>query len=138
MIFCRLLGSLVLAAPLWAALNVPLTVQETLYSGGSPGVTRSNEPFCMGVPLADSANISSTSVLTLLGASAGQFRVLGTWPSGHYKWVEVCGILPSMSAGATASVTLTDGGAGNFGGANLATDNGATIAVTTGPATFTL
>src|ERR1035438_7563772 len=117
------------AVPLRAAVSVPLTIQEALYSGGTTGVARTNEPFCMGVPLADSANVTSTNVLTLAGATAGQFRVLGVWPSGNYKWVEVCGVVPSLSAGGSTNVTLTDGGGGNFGGWNLATDNGATITV---------
>src|ERR1039458_5276545 len=114
------------AAPAVAALNVPLTVQEAIYPG-VPGFARTNEPFCQGVPLADSQAISSTSVLGLSGASAAQFRILGAWPSGHAKWVEVCGIIPSLNAGGTVTVTLTDGGAGNFGGSNLAVDNGSTI-----------
>ena len=125
------------ASPVWAALNVPLTVQEAIYSG-VPGITRTNEPFCQGVPLADSQGISSTSVLSLSGATAGQFRILGVWPSGNAKWLEVCGIVPSMNAGGTAIVTLTDGGAGSFGGSNLATDNGSTITVSAGAATFTI
>lgn len=36
----------------------------------------------------------------------GQFRILGTWPSGNAKWIEVCGLV-DVSAGSTASVTLT-------------------------------
>jgi YetA-like protein/Bacterial Ig-like domain (group 1) len=122
----------------WAAISVPLTIQEALYQGSVPGVARSNEPFCQGVPLADSAAITSVNVLGLTGATAGQFRILGRWPDGNAKWVEVCGILPSLNAGSTAIVTLTDAGTGNFGGSNLATDNGATITVATGAATFTI
>jgi len=120
------------------SLSVPLTVQEALYPGSVSGINRTNEPFCQGVPLADSAGINSTATLGLTGANAGQFRMLGTWPSGNYKWIEVCGIVPTLSAGGTTSVTLTNSGSGNFGGANLATDNGATIAVSTGAAQFTV
>ena len=36
---------------MWAAVNVPLTVQEAIYPGSVAGVTRLNQPFCMGVPL---------------------------------------------------------------------------------------
>jgi Bacterial Ig-like domain (group 1) len=123
---------------------------------------------------------ASNGVLGLTGASAGQFRVIETWPSGNVKSVKVSGILPSLSAGSTATVTLTGPGglsvpltvqealypggpagvartnepfvvgvpiadsmgissvSGNFGGANLATDNGSTITVATGTATFTI
>src|ERR1035437_6774333 len=53
------------ALPCLAALNVPLTVQETLYAGGSTGIARTSEPVCMGVPVADSATITTTSRLGL-------------------------------------------------------------------------
>ena len=126
------------ALPCMAALNAPLTIQEALYPGSVSGVARTNEPFCMGVPVADSAAITGTGALGLTGATAGQFRIIGRWPSGNAKWIKVCGIVPSLTAGGTASVTLTDGGSGNFGGSNLATDNGTTITVATGAATFTI
>jgi hypothetical protein len=131
--------TLTIAAPSGpSGLSVPITVQEALYPGSVTGVTRTNEPFCQGMPLADSAAITGTNAFGLTGASAGQFRMLGAWPSGNYKWVEVCGIVPNVSAGGTASVTLTNTGSGNFGGPNLATDNGTTITVSTGAATFTI
>src|SRR5260370_4295307 len=76
------------ASPGWAALNVSLTVQEAIYAG-VPGIARTNEPFCHGVPLADSQGISSTSVLGLSRASAGQFRILGVSPSEHSTWEDV-------------------------------------------------
>ncbi len=121
-----------------AALNVPLTVQEALYPGGPAGVSRTNEPVCVGVPVADSAGIRTTGIFGLTGATAGQFRIIETWPSGNAKSIKTCGIVPTLSAGGTATITLTDGGGGNFGGANLATDNGSTITVATGAATFTV
>ncbi len=118
-------------------INVPLTVQEALYPGSVPGVNRMNEPFCQGVPIADSVGLTTTSTLGLIGATAGQFRILGKWPSGHAKWIEVCGIVPQVNAGGTTTLTLTNG-SGNFGGSNLAVDNGSTISVFTGSATFTI
>jgi hypothetical protein len=127
-----------LALPAAAALNVPITVQEALYPGSVAGVTRTSEPFCQGIPLADSAAIVNTNTLGLTGAVAGQFRILGRWPSGNAKWVEACGIVPSLTGGGTTTVTLTDSGSGNFGGSNLATDNGTTITVATGAATFSI
>jgi Bacterial Ig domain len=124
--------------PASAAINLPLTVQETLYSGSVAGMARTDEPLTVGVPLPDSAGIASTSVLGLTGASAGQFMIEGKWPSGNIKWVKVRAVLPNVPAGGTATVTLTSTGAGNFGGANLAADNGSTITVATGTATFTI
>src|SRR3954447_1973681 len=112
--------SILATMPGWAALNVPLTVQEALYKGGSTGVARTNEPFCMGVPVADSAGVVGTNALGLSGTTSGQFRVLGTWPDGNVKWVKVCGIVPSLNAGGTTGVTLMDSGAGDFGGSSLA------------------
>jgi hypothetical protein len=121
-----------------AAINVPLTVRETIYPGSTPGISRTNEPVTVGIPLADSAGVSSTSVLGLTGATAAQFMVEGKWPSGNIKWIKVRAIVPSVSGGGTATVTLTDSGTGNFGGSNLATDNGSTITVSTGAGTFTI
>ncbi len=121
-----------------AGISVPLTVQEALYAGGSAGIARTNEPVCQGVPIPDSYQLpgNSVSTLGLTGATAGQFRVLGTWPDGYAKWVEVCGIVPSLSAGGTATLTLTDSGSGNFGGGNLASASGSVITVnSTGGAT---
>jgi hypothetical protein len=134
---CVLILALLARPCLAEALNVPLTVQEALYPGGTAGVVRTNEPFCMGVPIADSAAIANSNSLTLTGATAGQFRILGNWPSGNAKWVQVCGILANLNAGGTATVTLTNG-SGNFGGTPLAADSGATITVTTGAAAFTI
>jgi hypothetical protein len=122
-------------------VSIPITVQEALFPGGSTGVARTNEPFCRetgGVPIPDSVGLTNTSTLTLTGASvsAGQFRITGTWPSGNVKWLQVCGILPSLSAGGTATVTLANNGSGNFGGNNLASLAGSTITVNnTGGAT---
>lgn len=119
-------------------LFVPITVQELICSGCSSGIARSDEPLVMGFPLPDAQQISNTSTLNLIGASAAQFSVEGTWPSGNLKWVKVRAIVPSVSAGGTAALTLTDSGAGNFGGSDLAVDNGTTITVATGAATFTV
>jgi hypothetical protein len=125
----------VLACSSQAAANVPLT-QEALYVGGTTGITRTNEPFCVGVPVADGASTGATgtSAFGLTEAAAGQFRVLSTWPSGRAKWVKTCGILASLGAGPIGTVTPTSSGIGNFGGSNLATDNCATITVTPGSA----
>jgi hypothetical protein len=123
------------------SVSVNLTAQEALYSGGSSGVSRTDEPVTVGIPLPDSATtgVTGTSRLSITGATAGQFRVLGTWPSGRAKWVLVDTLVPSLSAGGTSTaLTLATGGSGNFGGSNLAVDNGATITVTTGTATFTI
>lgn len=122
-----------------AALSVPLTIQEAIYPGVA-GVARTAEPVTVGIPLPDDAanGVTDASQLTLTGATAGQFRVLGRWPSGRIKWVLV-DTLASLSAGGKATgIALATGGSGNFGGSNLATDNGATISVSTGTATFTI
>ncbi len=129
---------LMLAVCGFAQINVPLTVRETLYPGSMSGVARTNEPLTVGVPLPDSAGIINTSTFGLTGATAAQFSVEGTWPDGNIKWVKVRAIVPSVSAGGTATINLTNSGSGNFGGPNLAVDNGATITVTTGTATFTI
>jgi hypothetical protein len=122
-------------------LEETLTVQEALYSGGTAGVARTDEPVTVGIPLPDSATDGATSVanLTLTGTSVGQFRALGHWPSGRIKWVLV-DTLASLSAGATDTdiAIKNSGGTGNFGGSDLAIDNGSTITVATGACTFTI
>src|SRR5580700_11386065 len=72
-----------------AAVNVPLTVQEALYPGSIAGVTRTLDPVTVGIPLPDDPNTGATDIsqLSLSGATVGQFRVLGRWPSGRIKWV---------------------------------------------------
>jgi len=126
--------------PVWPAVNVPLTIQEALYPGSVPGVTRTADPVTVGVPLPDDPTTGITDVnqLTLAGASLGQFRVLGRWPSGRIKWVLVDTQANVTAGQLNTSIRLTSGGAGNFGGSNLAADNGSTITVATGAATFTI
>lgn len=124
---------------LLAQLPVQLTVQEALYPGApTNGINRTQEPVTVGIPLADSAGISSVSQLGLQGASVGQFRVLGNWPSGNIKWVLVDTEADLQAGGQNTGITVTRSGTGNFGGSNLATDNGSTISVNTGAAAFTI
>ena len=134
------LVGLLLTSSCFAQLNVPLTVQEALIPGtnGFSGLARTNDPLTVGVPLPDSAGITSISVLGLTGASAGQFAPEAYWPDGNIKWLKIRAIIPSVGAGGTTTITLTNSGSGNFGGSNLATDNGTTITVATGTATFTI
>ncbi len=123
---------------LWAQLSVPLTVQEALYPAApTTGIARSQDPVTVGIPLADSDGINSTSQLGLRGASVGQFRVLGRWPSGNIQWVLVDTQADLSAGGKNTGITLING-SGNFGGANLANDNGSSITVNTGAAVFTI
>jgi len=115
-------------------VHASLIIQEAIYSGIA-GLARHQEPVSVGVPIADSAGITSTSQLGLVGASAGQFRVLGRWPSGNIEWVLV-DTLADVAAGKTDSSILLTGGSGDFGGPNLATEDAASITISTGAATF--
>lgn len=135
-----LIGLSAVGVRLQAAFSVPLTIQEALYPGSVAGVTRTADPVTAGIPLPDDpvTGVSDVSQLTLTGASLGQFRVLARWPSGRIKWVLV-DTQASLSAGGTATgIALAAGGTGNFGGPDLATDNGASITIATGAATFTI
>lgn len=92
-------------------------------------MSRTNEPVTVGVPLPDQfVNVSS---LGLIGPSYGQFRALSYYPSGNVHWV-----LVDFLGDVGSSVTLNGAGSGNFGSSNLATDNGSTISISTGVATF--
>lgn len=135
-----LFASILLVVPGFAEVNVPLTVQEAIYPGSVAGVARTLDPVTVGVPLPDDESTGTADLnrLTLSGATVGQFRVLGRWPSGRIKWVLV-DTQASLAAGqANTGIALRDGGSGNFGGPDLATDDGATITVNTGTATFTI
>ncbi len=117
-----------------APVRVNLIIQESIYAG-TTGFSRQQEPVTVGVPIADSEGITSTAQLGLAGASAGQFRVLGRWPSGNIEWV-LLDALADVSAGrASSSISLT-GGSGNFGGPDLAVENTSSITISTGTATF--
>lgn len=122
-----------------AQFPVPLTVQEALYPGApTTGIDRAQDPVTVGIPLADAAGVSSTSQLGLQGASVGQFRVLGRWPSGNVQWVLVDTQADLRAGGTNTGIALTLGGTGNFGGADLATDDGSTLTVNTGAAVFSI
>ncbi len=133
-----LLAALLLAgpSPAEAALPVPLTAQEALIPGVS-GSARASSPVTVGIPLEASAGITSVSQLGLSGATAGQFRELARWPGGAIKWVLVDYQADVLPGGTSSGVALTTG-SGNFGGGSIASDQGASIVVSTGAATFTI
>ena len=118
-----------------AQFPIALTVQEAIYPGVS-GVDRTQDPVTVGIPLPDKAGITDTSTLGLTGTSVGQFRVLGRWPSGNVKWLRVDTQADETAGGQNVAISLTNSGSGNFGGGNLAADNGSTITIGTGTATF--
>src|SRR5579862_4525697 len=133
----RLIAALfLLTLPACAQLDVPLTIQEALYPGAK-GVSRQNGSVTVGVPLPDSAAIKDVSQLGLKGASAGQFRVLGRWPSGNIRWVLV-DTQANLAGGKSVTGISLVNGKGNFGGADLASDQGGKIVVNTGPAQFVI
>lgn len=135
LIACVFLLFIELAVNSFGAVNIPITIQETLPAGVG-GVDRANEVATSGIPLPEGSGITSVSQLGLSGAVSGQFRALGYWPNGDIKWVLV-DVPVSVSAGAANnSIALVDG-SGNFGGSNLATD-GSVITISTGTATFTV
>lgn len=129
-------GTFFCVPKVFASLNVPLTVQEALPAGVT-GINRTNEPVTVGIPLAEDSGITDVSQLGLSGTSAGQFRALAHWPNGNIKWV-LTDFQASVAAGQTnTNVSLTDG-SGNFGGNDLATDNGTNISVNTTAGQFTI
>jgi hypothetical protein len=111
-----------------------LTVQEAIY-GGIQGFHRQQEPVSVGLPLADSAGIKEVSQLGLAGAKAAQFRVLGRWPSGNIEWVLVDTLADVDAGKANKSISLTSGN-GNFGGPDIARDDGVRITIFTGVVRF--
>jgi hypothetical protein len=53
---------------LTGAGTIALTVQEAIYPGSTSGIARTDEPFCVGVPIADSVGLASVSGLALTGS----------------------------------------------------------------------
>ncbi len=124
--------------------SVPLLVQEALADDPlqagfqlQPGVPRTAEPVTVGLPLPDSLGVEEADELGLSGSAIGQFRVLARWPSGNVRWVLVDTQSDLAANGQSSAIALVPG-TGDFGGADLATDLGATIRVDTGPAQFTI
>lgn len=115
--------------------NIPLTIHELLPTGET-GSARTNELATFGIPLKDSDGITDVNQLGVTGSSTYQFRPLWRYPSGNIQWVLV-DTLASVVAGGTQSMTLTTG-TGGAGGANIATDNAAAVAITTGTAQFSI
>lgn len=114
-----------------AALEIPILVSE-LVPAGTAGRARQNEVVSLGIPLDDAEAITSVSQLGLAGASAAQFRILRQDPgSGRIRWVEAT--FPASTPGAGYALVR---GAGAFGGAPMATDDGSRIVVQTGAARF--
>src|SRR6185369_6768241 len=85
----RFRRALVLAAaiaPVLAALDVPLTVEDR------HGYTRRSENVSTGVPLPRGAvhDVARLAVLDPAGNPVpAQFETLATWPDGSAKWVLV-------------------------------------------------
>ena len=127
-----------LALAAQAPLEIPLTIQEAIYADApTKGIARDQGPVTVGIPLADSAAIKDVSQLGLKGASAGQFRVLGRWPSGNIQWLLI-DTQASLGAGRTNTSISVVAGHGNFGGPDLAHDDGAAISINTGPSQFAI
>ncbi len=119
----------------YGALSIPITVAEAIPDNVT-GTSRQSEPVTVGIPLPETANITTIDQLGIAGASVGQFRVLKRYSNNNIWWVLV-DTQASLTAGGSASLTLTDG-SGNFGGTDLASDSGNTITVNTGTASFAI
>src|SRR5581483_5829579 len=127
---------LLLTASALAQYPAAIAIEETTYPGSmTPSGTRSAYPVSFSVPLKQ-GDFPTTGTMGLTGATAGQFRCLGYWRDGSCKWVQVDTELNYVSGSDNNSLAFTSTGAGNFGGSNLATDNGSTITVNTGVAQF--
>ncbi len=125
-VFLALILTSLFAVAGFGAVNVPITIQETVYAGSAGGVNRTADPVSVGIPFSDDLvnGVTDVNQLTLTGTPVGQFRVLGRWPSGRIKWVLVDTQANVTGGQMNQSVVLTTGGSGNFGGSDLAVDNG--------------
>jgi hypothetical protein len=113
------------------SLSVPLTIQEALYSAGPAGVNRTNEPFCLGVPIPDSYAITSSNL--------AQLAFSGTSPVPNSNLASGSGPITVNTSAAIFTVKDT----GNFnvldtvtvGSTQLVTSGSSMGMVITGPST---
>ncbi len=102
----RVFVLLLSAAALLAALDVPLTVEE------SNGYIRRSETATSGVPLPRGTvkDLSGLAILDAKGdAVPAQFEALATWPDGTVKWLLV-NFVANSPANAKTQYRLTDSG----------------------------
>ncbi len=144
-----LLGALALP-PLAQALAVNLQIREARPPQPGqgectlqPGRDRSNGPVTFGLPLAAQPAVCDTDALSIDGASSAQFRVLHRRPDGQcggagsIEWL-LLDTQVTLAANATANnLTLRDV-APPAPLPPLASDNGTTIAIDSGAATFSV
>jgi hypothetical protein len=109
---------------------VPLTVAEVLTLGVS-GKARTATPVTSGVPVPDSLGFTSVGQLGVQGVSALQIQELARHPSGNLKAV-LLDFQCDVPAGGQNQLPILTAGTGNFGGANMGTDNGISVVVDTG------
>src|SRR5215469_13595772 len=126
---------LLVTIPCLAQFPIPLSTQEALLPGVN-GVARTQEPVSVGIPLPDSAAITSTQQLGCSGSTACQFRWLASWPDGHWKWVQF-DYLDSVNAGGIDTSVSAATGPGpsvnNLGAdSNSSSSNSGVITVNTG------
>ena len=134
------LASLLLAASISA--DVPLHVRETA------GVTRASEVLSSGIPLPKSANVKSTSGLSIVDANGvaipAEFRVLARWNAGRtdaaapIQWLLVT-FAASVPANGETTYRLVTNGANPAPASPLRLErNGNRVTVDTGAATFVI
>ncbi len=114
---------------------LPLEVSE-MTGPGAPSIARTAEPVRVGIPLpiGQVQEVGGVPQLTIVGSSEGQFSTLAHWPDGSVKWA-LCEWRTDLAAGAISSAYSIDKGAGNYGGAALATLAGSVVTVDTGAVT---
>jgi hypothetical protein len=116
---------------------LPLEVSE-MTGPGAPSMARTAEPLRVGLPLpiGHVQEVGGVPQLTVQGSNEGQFTTLARWPDGSVKWA-LCEWRADLAAGAISTDYSIDKGAGNYGGADLATQAGNVVTVDTGTAQVT-
>lgn len=133
-----LLLSLILATNHAYCADITTFVVQEALRGDETGTNRTSETVTVGLPLPEDGGYINTSSFGITGSTVGQFKITGWWPNGNAKWVTVDLQTDLVADTVGTGFALTDGGVGNFGGSNLATDNGTYITVDTGAAVFTI
>ncbi len=104
------------------------------------GIAMAGETVVMGIPLKDSFSITGAGQLGLSGSSSYQFWVPNNsprYPSGNLRWI-FAAFSASVAANGKGNDVYLITGSGSSGDASLASDQGSSISIKTGPANFSI
>ncbi len=114
-------------------LFVPLLFVEAQEKPHLPK-DRLAEPVSIGVPIPRSVGLRTLDRVVVVGTEVSQVRILGTWPDGSIRWIQVDARIDLPAGGFHAGLYVTEGKPKKVG--KLASDEGQSILINTGSTLF--